>query len=165
MIDRKVRRTVLALAAVTLLVPLTLVARPLRGRGARLGPPAFLTHLYPPRFVMQNQDTIELTAEQRSAITAAITESRRTLVSLEQQRDAATAAVARLVGAPRVDEVETLARAADLMATEAEIKRSHLRLLIRVKNQLTPEQQTALDDLRSKARTERQQRRRERRAE
>jgi len=159
--DTAPRRIALVLAAIALLAPFGSTARPLRGDPS-LGPPPFLRHLYPPRMVMQSRDAIGLTEPQRSAIAAAIAESRDALVPLETKRDAAVQAVATLVSAPHVDEDAALARAAELMSIEMDIKRAHLRLLIQVKNTLTEEQQAKLEGLRANARDERRQRRRRR---
>lgn len=130
--------------------------------GPRFGPPPFLRHLYPPRLVMRNADAITLTAAQRQAIGQAIAETRSELADLERKREAAANALGTLVAEPRVDEGAALARAGELMETEQAIKRTHLRLLIRVKNQLTPEQQTKLDGLKADWRTGRRRRLRER---
>jgi Spy/CpxP family protein refolding chaperone len=135
---------------------------PMGPPGPRHGPPPFLRHLYPPRLVMRNADVITLTAAQRQAIGQAIVETRSELADLERKREAAADALGTLVAGPRVDEAATLTRAGELMETEQAIKRAHLRLLIRVKNQLTPEQQKTLDGLKADWRAGRRRRLRER---
>jgi len=135
----------------------------MRGPGHRpFGPPTFMRHLYPPRLVLRNQEAIGLTTDQRQAITGAINESRTTLTDLERKREAAAEAVDASVADSRVDEPDVLAKATALIAIEQEIKQTHLRLLIRVKNQLTPEQQRTLDGLREEWRSDRRRRRRDR---
>jgi Spy/CpxP family protein refolding chaperone len=51
---------------------------------------------------------------------------------------------------PRVDEQQALAQLEKVLATEREIKRQQVTLLVRIKNKLTPEQQAKLSELRTK---------------
>lgn len=159
----RVRRTLLAGIALATVAVAANARPPMFGPGGReVGPPAFMRHLHPPRLVLQNRDAIGLTTEQRRAIVQAIGEARRTLAALSRKREPAAAALAEATAAARVDEETALARAAELMAVEQEIKRAHLRLLVRVKNQLTPEQQEKLHGLQGDWRAERRRRWRDR---
>jgi Spy/CpxP family protein refolding chaperone len=152
---RTIARIVLLTAVVTLVGPPGAPAGPMRGHGPLLGSPTFMRHLYPPRLVMRNQKAIGLSDEQRTAITTAIAETRTELTELEWKREAIDEALGKLMAPPRVDEAAVLERATELMTTEQAIKRVHLRLLVRVKNALTPDQQTTLDGLRDTWRAER----------
>ena len=56
-----------------------------------------------------------------------------------------------LVKQDRVDEQQTLAQLDKILNLEREIKRAQFVLVIRIKNRLTPEQQSRLQELRSKS--------------
>jgi Spy/CpxP family protein refolding chaperone len=57
--------------------------------------------------------------------------------------------VASLVKQPRVDEQQVLAQLEKVLALEREIKRAQVTLLVRIKNNLTPEQQAKLVEIRN----------------
>ena len=97
---------------------------------------------------MRHQQEIGLTDEQREAITQAIHETQQRLLTLQWQLDARSEEAAKLFAADRVDTDPALARAAAVIEVEDQIKQEHLRLLIRIKNTLTPEQQEKLRKLR-----------------
>ena len=56
-----------------------------------------------------------------------------------------------LMAAPRIDLDRALDQLDNVLETEKQIKQAHLEMLARIKNLLTPEQQTALERLRSPA--------------
>jgi Spy/CpxP family protein refolding chaperone len=130
--------------------------------GLRHGPPAFLQHLYSPRLIMRSEDKIGLTADQRHAISDAVAETRTKLTDLEQKRSSAAEALDTATAGTHVDEKTALEKAAGLIAVEQDIKQAHLRLLIRVKNELTAEQQKKLDGMRDEWQATRRQRLRDR---
>lgn len=66
---------------------------------------------------------------------------------LQWQQSAQVETLEALCGKQPVDEKAVLAQFDKLLALESEIKRLHLASLIRVKNILTPEQQTRLREL------------------
>jgi Spy/CpxP family protein refolding chaperone len=107
-------------------------------------PPAFLRHLFRPEQVMKHQAAIGITDAQRTTITAAIREAQDRLLPLQWQLEAKSEEAAKLFAEPRIDEAAALAAAAPVMQLEEQIKTEHLRLLIRIKNELTPEQQEKL---------------------
>ena len=96
-----------------LLLPLLIAAAP-SVRAQQPGPDPFGGNLFSPELVMQHQQEIALTDQQRSTITAEITKA--------QQR-----------------------------ATEKEVKRAQVILLVRIKNVLTPEQRARLREIRDAA--------------
>jgi Spy/CpxP family protein refolding chaperone len=111
-------------------------------------PPPFLDQLFPPRLVMRNQQEIGLTDAQRKAITQAIGEAQQRLVELQWTLDAESEAMGKLLEVDPVDETAALAQSDKVVAIEDRIKREHLRLLVRIKNELTPEQEHRLRELR-----------------
>jgi Spy/CpxP family protein refolding chaperone len=117
------------------------------GGGDPLGrrrPPAFLAELFRPEVVIRNQGEIALSAEQRKAITSAIRETQDRVLPLQWELEAKSEEVAKAFATPRIDPERGMALAAPVIALEERIKTEHLRLLIRIKNELTPEQQEKL---------------------
>jgi Spy/CpxP family protein refolding chaperone len=124
--------------------------------GAQAAPPAapqlgdpIARALFEPELIMKHRRAIDLTDQQRDAITRLLRELQGQVVSmqweLEEQKDALAAELNR----PRIDLDRALDRMRRALQTERQIKEGHLTLLIRIKNQLTPAQQDALRKLRS----------------
>ena len=109
--------------------------------------PNFLGQVFPPELVMHHQGEIGLSSGQRSAITKAMSESYEQVVEAQWSIQAATEQLRSLIDGARVDESAALAQIDRVMEAERQLKRSHFALLIRVKNQLTPEQQALLREL------------------
>jgi len=109
-----------------------------------MGPPAFLKELFLPGLVMEHQRDIGLTPEQRDAITKEMTATHQKVLQLRWELEEKSDALQKLLAADKIDEKAALARAGEVMDIEREMKQAHLTLLIRLKNQLTPEQQQKL---------------------
>jgi len=71
---------------------------------------------------------------------------RNALSHLDLQEE--TAKLLKLLDGRTVEEARALEQADRVMGLEREIKRTHLGLLIRIKNMLTPEQQARLSEIR-----------------
>jgi len=111
-------------------------------------PPAFMRWLYPPELVMRHQHDIDLAPEQRQAISAAIADTQAAVVEIGWQlRDVERQVDAQFAANP-IDEDAALEQAGRLLELEGQVKKAHLRLLIRIRNQLRPEQRERLDALR-----------------
>ena len=106
--------------------------------------PEFAKHLFPPEMVMQHQQNLRLTPEQRTSITQAIRDLQLKVVDLQWKMQDEAQKLTELVQGARVDEAQTLAQVDRVLGIEREIKRAHMALLVRIKNLLTPEQQDAL---------------------
>ena len=104
--------------------------------------------LFEPELIMKHRRAIDLTDQQRDAISRALRELQGQVVSLQWELQEHVDVLATELAKPRID----LDRAQDLMKrvmqTERQIKEGHLTLLIRIKNQLTLPQQDALRKLR-----------------
>lgn len=107
------------------------------------------SHLYPAELVMDHQAAIGLTDAQRAAIRAELQRSQAELVDAEIELRAHRESLAGLVDGARVDEERAMEAAARVADGERGIKLDHLRLLLRIKNHLTEEQQQTLDRLRA----------------
>ncbi|MEW6269733.1 MAG: periplasmic heavy metal sensor, partial [Thermodesulfobacteriota bacterium] len=116
--------------------------------GAGFGRPMFLEHLFRPELVMRHQGALGLTQEQKTAISGAIKRAQDRLGPLQWDVEAKAEAVEKLVDQSKVDVDQALAAAAEVIALEGKIKQEHVRLLLEIKNVLTPEQQQKLAELR-----------------
>ena len=105
-------------------------------------------HLFPPDLVMAHQQQISLTDRQRTAIQAAMRDAQARFVDLQFRMGGEVEKLQTLLQSPSVDEARVLQQVDQLLAVEREVKHAQLTLMIRVKNQLTPEQQMALARLR-----------------
>jgi spore coat protein H len=125
------------------------------GPGGRGGPPRdrpgdpIGEELFPPELVLPQQLAIGLSAEQRSSIEAALQQAQPRLQETERRLREETERLASMVKEDRVDEPRVLAQSDKILDLEKEIRRTHLRLLIAIKNQLSPEQQMKLKGLKT----------------
>jgi heavy-metal resistance protein/TonB-dependent receptor-like protein len=103
--------------------------------------------LYPPEMVMAHQEAIGLDVKQRVAIPLLALELQKNVIDVQFKLAANGEKLARLLAAPSVDEAAVLQQIDQVLASEREVKRAQLTMLIRIKNQLTPAQQAALDKL------------------
>lgn len=106
-------------------------------------------NLFPPDLVMQHQQAIGLSEDQRNTIKGEIQAAQTRFTDLQWQLQSEMETMVSLVRQGRVDEQRALAQLDKVMTLEREIKRTHMALLIRVKNSLTPEQQAKLQTIRA----------------
>ena len=104
--------------------------------------------LFPPELVMANQQAINLTDLQRTVIQVALKVAQAKFIDLQFKASAEVEKLKRLVQAVTVDEAKTLEQVERLLAAEREIKIAQMTLMVRIKNQLTEQQQQQLDKLR-----------------
>jgi Spy/CpxP family protein refolding chaperone len=146
-------RAVRIFACLTALLALTASAAlgpvPLAGQEAESPDDPLERYLYPPELIMQHRRAIDLTDEQRDAISGMIQELQGRVVSLQWELLDEVQSLSQVLRDRRVD----LDRAQDVMGRvmdkEEEIKRAHLELLVRIKNLLTPDQQAELDRIKA----------------
>ena len=108
-------------------------------------------NLFPPELVMQHQQEIGLTDEQRSYITGEIQQAQKRATDLQWQLQREVETMAGLLQHDTVDEARTMAQLDRVLAAEREIKRIQLTLVVRIKNRLTPDQRARLTALRGAA--------------
>ncbi|MGQ0767398.1 MAG: periplasmic heavy metal sensor [Gemmatimonadota bacterium] len=107
--------------------------------------------LFEPELIMTHRRAINLSDEQRDAISRLIRELQGQVVSLQWDLKEHSEALGTELSRPRVDLDRARDRLDRVLATEGRIKAAHLTLLIRIKNILRPEQQEALGRLRAGA--------------
>lgn len=105
--------------------------------------------LFEPELIMKHRRAINLTDDQRDAISKLIKELQGQVVSLQWDLKEQTEGLAAELGRPRVDLDRAQDRMERVLQTERRIKGAHLTALVRIKNILKPEQQESLRKLRS----------------
>ncbi len=106
---------------------------------------------FAPELVIQHQEAIGLSAEQKDYFKGEIRQAQLKFTELQWKLQDEMEKLVSLVKQPRVDEQQTLAQLDKVLAAEREIKKEQVTLLVRIKNKLTPEQQGKLAELRSKS--------------
>jgi Spy/CpxP family protein refolding chaperone len=109
-------------------------------------------NLFPPELVMQYQQAIGLSEEQRDLIKAEIQKAQARFTDLQWQLQSEVETMASLLKAPRADEQQTLAQLDKILGLERELKRAQFTLVVRIKNSLTPEQQARLREIKNRQR-------------
>jgi Spy/CpxP family protein refolding chaperone len=105
---------------------------------------------FAPELVIQHQEAVGLSAEQKEYLKAEIRQAQLKFTELQWKLQDEMEKLVTLVKQPRVDEQQVLAQLERLLAAEREIKRAQVTLLVRIKNKLTGEQQGKLLEIRSK---------------
>lgn len=121
---------------------------PPRHGGAPAAPDPLIDLLFPPELIMQHQQAIGLSPEQRSFMKDEIRRSQVRFTELQWQLQDQMEALVNLVKAERPAEAPVVAQLDKVLNAEREVKRAQFALLIRLKNNLTPDQQAKLRDLR-----------------
>lgn len=141
-------RRALPIFTILLLATAAWAEPPLRGGGG-MGPgphgpgrggPEFREHLIPPQLVLRHQIDLGITEEQLQGIKKLINESHSKTIDLQIDLQRVSERLGKIVAEARVDEAAALGASDEAMAIEAQIKKAHLALLVRVKNLLTAEQ-------------------------
>ena len=105
---------------------------------------------FAPELVIQHQEAIGLSAEQKDYLKTEIRQAQLKFTELQWKLQDEMEKLVALVKQPRVDEQQVLAQLEKLLTAEREIKREQVTLLVRIKNKLTAEQQGKLLEMRGK---------------
>lgn len=117
--------------------------------GQRPAPDPISENLFPPELVMAHQRAIGLDEAQKNAIRADLLKTQTRFTELQWQLQDAMESLVSLLKVEKVDEQQVLAQLDKVLSAEREIKRTQIGLAVRIKNQLTPEQQARLRQLRA----------------
>lgn len=109
-------------------------------------------HLFPPELLMQHQQAIGLSEDQKNFVKAEIQKAQTRFTDVQWQLQDEMEEMVSLVKQGRIDEQKVLAQLEKILNLEREIKRTHLTLVVRMKNKLTLEQQAQLQEIKSKQR-------------
>src|SRR6266550_6101191 len=104
--------------------------------------------MFPPEMVMQHQRELALTDEQKTFMRGEINRTTTRFNELQWQLQDAMEALHETMKANSVNEQLALSQLDKILDAEREIKRLHIGMGIRIKNQLTAEQQTKLQSMR-----------------
>jgi Spy/CpxP family protein refolding chaperone len=107
--------------------------------------------MFPPDFILEHAQEINLTTEQKTAIRNEVKTTQSKFTDLQFQLQDETQAFATLLKQPKVDEKQALAELDKVLDLERQIKRLHVGMAIRVRNQLTQEQLDKLKQLHMQA--------------
>ncbi|HME91456.1 MAG TPA: periplasmic heavy metal sensor [Myxococcaceae bacterium] len=107
--------------------------------------------LFPPELIMSHQQELGVDEPQRAAILKEIEKTQSQVLPLQWQMQAAMEQLTKALDAPKIDEGKTLATVDRLMDLERQVKRTHLGMLIRIRNLLTDAQRAKLTELRAKS--------------
>ena len=113
-------------------------------------PDPFAGNLFPPELIMQHQQALGLSEEQKNLLKAELSKLQTRLNELQWDLQGEVEKLAALVKQDQADEAQTLTQLDKVLSLEREIKRAHIGLLIRIKNKLTPEQQAKLREIQGK---------------
>jgi len=105
--------------------------------------------LFPPELIMQHRRAIDLTDEQRDAISRLIEELQGRVVRLQWELLDQVQELTQIMSGTRVDLDRALDQLDSVLDTEKDIKQAHLEMLVRIKNLLSAEQQAQLERLRN----------------
>jgi Spy/CpxP family protein refolding chaperone len=108
----------------------------------------FARELFDPQLVLRHAQAIGLTPAQRRSILDEMKTAQVALAPLQIDMAEPALELAELLASPRVDEARVMAKIDQVLRIENEVKKKQAIFVIRVKNLLTPEQQTRLRALR-----------------
>lgn len=105
-------------------------------------------YLFPPELIMGHSQELALKDRQRAAIKGEVQKAQSKFVDVQWEMQEEGQKMEKLLRQVPADETRILEQADRIMNLEREIKKTHLSLLIRLKNLLTPEQITRLEGFR-----------------
>ena len=142
-------RSRFCLLAASLLIPISMIEAQ---QPAGTDPLSEL--LFPPELVMSRQNAIGLSEAQKTYLRSEVLKSQTRFTELQWQLQDALEGLIGLLKQSKADEAQVAAQLDKVLASEREIKRAQISLLVRIKNDLTAEQQRQLQALRGESKKE-----------
>ncbi len=143
------KHSLLALAFALATLGSAVAATPLAAEEGGTDPIA--EQLFPPELAMKFSREISLGDAQRTAIKEAVKKAQGSFLDAQFDMAAETGKLVQLLRVHPVDPKAVLAQLDRILALEATVKRAQISLLVEIKNQLSPAQQTQLRELRRSA--------------
>ncbi len=138
-------RATTALAAIlALLLAGAALAQPVPPAGSQ---DPFAGKLFAPELILKNQARLSLGKDQREAIMAQMKAFQSEIVSLQWDLQEAMEALQSELDAEPIAEERTLALLGKVLELESNVKRAHMRLVIRIRNSLDAEQVATLREI------------------
>jgi len=128
--------------AILLIILLLLVYAPLAAQ--ERSPDPVKKNTFPPELIIEHQKKIGLTADQQKAIKDEVRGAQAKFTDLQWDLKREMESFVALLEEDQVDEAKTMDALKKMLDLESRIKQTHLGLLIRIKNILTPEQKQTL---------------------
>jgi Spy/CpxP family protein refolding chaperone len=107
--------------------------------------------MFPPELVMARQNAIGLSDAQKTYLRAEVAKAQTRFAELQWQLQDAMEGLIGLLKQSKADEAQVSAQLDKVLASEREIKHAQISLLVRIKNNLTEEQQHRLQALRGES--------------
>lgn len=104
--------------------------------------------IFPPDMIMQHQRELALTEDQKTFMRGEIQRTTTRFNELQWQLQDQMEALHETVKGNSINEQLALSQLDKVLESEREIKRLHMEMAIRIKNKLTPNQQTKLQSFR-----------------
>jgi Spy/CpxP family protein refolding chaperone len=104
--------------------------------------------MFPPDFILGHARQLGLTDEQKSYMRGEVQKTMASFTELQWKLQDETEQLHETLKTTSVNEQQALAQLNKVLDIEREIKRLHIGLGVRLKNRLTPEQQTQLQKMR-----------------
>lgn len=130
-----------------ILLPLSAAAQPQQPQPHPPDDP-LARFLFPPELIMAHASDIGLQDKQRETVKNEVTKAQSRFFDLQWQVKEESDKMAKLLQQSPLDEAKILEQADRVMSLERDIKKTHLSLLIHLRNMLTPEQQGRLQQFR-----------------
>ena len=105
--------------------------------------------MFPPELIMQHQRELALTEAQKTFMRSEIQRTTTRFNELQWQLQDAMEALHETMKGNQVNEQQAMDQLGKVLDAEREIKMLHMGMAIRIKNQLTPDQQTKLQTMRN----------------
>jgi hypothetical protein len=119
-------------------------------RGQQLDQDQMAQNFFPPDLVMKHQEAIGLSEEQKGYLKGEIRSAQLKFTEWQFKLQDETEKMLSLAKQPHIEEKDALAQLEKVLVIERDIKRLQVTLLVHIKNNLTPDQQSKLAELRSK---------------
>lgn len=110
----------------------------------------FADAFFPPELIMENQQTLGLTAEQKTLLRTEVQKAQTRFTDLQWQLQDEMQKLTALAREASPSEEKILAQLDKVLALERDIKRTHITLVVRMKRALSPEQQRQILELRKR---------------
>jgi Spy/CpxP family protein refolding chaperone len=107
--------------------------------------------LFPPELIMSQQNAIGLSDAQKTYLYGETQKAQARFTELQWQLQGAMEGLVGLLKQPKADEAQVIAQLDKVLASEREVKHAQISLLVRIKNNLTAEQQHRLQTLRNES--------------
>lgn len=107
----------------------------------------FADAFFPPELVMQNQQVLALTSEQKALLRSEVQKAQTRFTDLQWQIQDEMQRLTAVAREASPSEEKILTQLDKVLNLEREIKRTHIGLVVRMKRALTPDQQRKLQEL------------------